>query len=194
MKKIFENKIFKITTGVVKTFLVVVLVCYIGLILIQRFNGNKSIGGYRFFTVVTASMKGVYDVNDVIYVQDCDTSTLKVGDDVAYLGTRAGLEGKIITHRIIRAEDQSSGGRVFVTKGTASKNEDPPIMDTQILGIVKGKVPFITQVNHIVRSQAGFFTLIFVPHVLIIVLEILQTITDYQLEKHEIQEIKKDET
>lgn len=193
MKKIFDNRIFKIVTGIVKTFLVIVLVCYISLILIQRMNGNKSIMGYRFFTVVTASMKGVYNVNDVIYVQDCDTGSLKVGDDVAYMGSRAGLEGKIITHRIIRIEDQSSGGRIFVTKGTASKNEDPPIIDTQILGKVKGKVPFITQVNHMVRSQVGFFSLIFVPLVLIIVLEILQTITDYQLEKHEIQEIKKDE-
>ena len=149
--------------------------------------------GYRFFTVVTASMKGVYDVNDVIVVEDCDTATLKIGDDVAYLGSRAGLEGKIITHRIIKIEDQESGGRIFTTKGIASPNEDPPILDTQILGIVTGKLPFITQVNHIIRSNVGFFTLIFVPLVLIIVLEILQTITDYQLEKHEIQEIKKDE-
>ena len=191
MKKIFENKVFKIVTGCVKAVLAIVLISYIGLILVQRFSGNKSIMGYRFFTIATASMKGVYDVNDVIIVEDCDTSKLKIGDDVTYIGNRAGLEGKIITHRIIKVEDEKNGGKIFTTQGVAAENEDPPITDSQILGKVSGKLPFITQINHVVRSNVGFFTIVFVPLVLIIVLEILQTITDYQLEKHEIEEIQK---
>ena len=80
MKKLFDNKIFKIVTGIIKSFLVIVLVCYICIILIQRLNGNKSIMGYRFFTVVTASMKGVYDVNDVIYGEE-DESQISSDDD-----------------------------------------------------------------------------------------------------------------
>lgn len=189
MKKIFENKVFKIVTGCIKAFLVIVLISYIGLIMIQRFSGNKSIMGYRFFTIATASMKGVYDINDVIIVEDYDTSLLNVGDDVTYIGNRAGLEGKIITHRIIKVEDESNGGKIFTTKGVSSPNEDPPIRDSQILGKVYGKLPFITQINHIVRSNVGFFSLVFVPLVLIIILEILQSVTDYQLEKHQIEKI-----
>ena len=193
ISQILDNKVFKIVTGIIRFCVILTLACYIGFILVQRLTGNKSIGGYRVFTVVTASMKGVYNVNDVIIVKDCDTNKLKIGDDVAYLGNRAGLENKIITHRIIKLEEKSNGGRIFTTKGVASENEDPPITDDQILGQVVGVLPFITQINHLIHHNVGFFTLIFIPLVLVIVLEILQTITDYQLEKNEIREIDKDE-
>ena len=192
MKKLFDNKIFKGIVAVVRTFIIVVMVLYVGFVIAQKVSGNRSIMGYRFFTVATGSMKGVYNINDVIAVHDYDTKNLKTGDDVAYLGTRSGLEGKIIVHRIIRIEDSSNGGLLFTTKGVNSNVEDPVIRDTQILGKVTGRIPIITQINHLVRSQVGFFTLIFCPLVLVIVLEVLQTITDYQLEKNEIQRIEKE--
>ena len=192
MKKLFDNKIFRLIVGLVKTFIILVMICYVGFVIVQRITGNKSIMGYRFFTVATGSMKGVYNINDVIAVQDYDSNQLKVGDDIAYLGQRAGLEGKIIVHRLVKIEEGSDGGRVFTTKGVNSNVEDPVIIDDQILGKVTGKVPIISEINHLVRSQLGFFSLIFCPLVVIIVLEILQTITDYQLEKNQIQEIEKE--
>ena len=192
MKKVFENKIYKIIMGLFKTVIILSMIFYVGFVIVQRISGNQSIMEYRFFTVATGSMKGVYDINDVIAVHDCDPHDLKVGDDIAYLGNRSGLEGKIIVHRIIKIQDSSNGGRVITTKGVNSTNADPVITDKQILGIVVGKIPVITQINHIVRSQLGFFALIFCPLVLVIVLEILQTITDYQLDKKEIQKIQKE--
>ncbi|MBP5678881.1 MAG: signal peptidase I [Bacilli bacterium] len=192
MKKVFDSKIFRITTGIVKTFIILVMVFYVGFVIVQRATGNRSIMSYRFFTVATGSMNGVYDINDVIAVKDCSTNDLKVGDDIAYLGSRSGLEGKIIVHRIIRIEDASDGGKIFTTKGVNTNVEDPIIKDQQVMGIVVGKIPIITQINHLVRSQLGFFSLIFCPLVVIIVLEILQTITDYQLDKRQIQAIEKE--
>ena len=190
MKRVFDNKIFKTVTGVVRTFLIILMVFYVGFVILQRLSGNNSIMGYRFFIVATGSMKGVYDVNDVIAVQDCEVKNLKVGDDIAYMGSRSGLEGKIIVHRIIRIDDAADGSHILTTKGVNSAVEDPTINDSQVLGCVQGKIPVITQINHIVRSQVGFFALIFIPLVLVIVLEILQTITDYQLDKNEIQRIE----
>ena len=194
MAKLFDNVVFKIIMGIIKTVFTILIVAYLVMILAQRISGNKSIVGYRLFTVATGSMEGVYNINDVIAVKDWDTSTLKVGDDIAYQGARGGLQGMLITHRIIRIEDKEDGSeRIFVTKGVNSPAEDPSIEEGQILGKVVGVVPVITTINHIVKSQAGFFLLIFCPLVIIIVLEVLQTITDIQLEKNEIQEIKKKE-
>ena len=192
MKKVFESKLYKFVTGVLKTIIILAMVFYVGFVIVQRVSGNQSIMHYRFFTVATGSMKGVYDINDVIAVQDCNPNDLKVGDDIAYLGNRSGLEGKIIVHRIVKIENSARGGKVITTKGVNSMNSDPVITDRQILGIVVGKIPVITQINHIVRSQLGFYSLIFCPLVLIIVLEVLQTITDYQLDKKEIQKIQKE--
>ena len=194
VKKIFDNKLFQFAMGLVRFILGAIILFYVVFVVLQRFSGNKSVMGYRLFTVATGSMSGVYEVNDVIAVQDCDTNTLKVGDDIAYQGNRGGLEGMLITHRIIKIEVGEDGKKIFTTKGVNAPVADPVISEKQVLGKVVGIVPLISLLNHVVKSQLGFFLLIFCPLVLIIVLEVLQTITDIQLEKNEIKEIKKDKS
>lgn len=192
MGSIFNNKIFKIVYGTLKTIFFTILILYVVFICVQRLSGNNSVFGFRFFTVATGSMKGVYNVNDVIAVKDFDNKKLKVGDDIAFVGNRGGLENKLVIHRIIKIEEESNG-RIFTTKGVKNSVEDPSITESQILGKVVGVVPVVTQINHVVKSQLGFFCLIFCPLVLVIVLEILQTITDIKLENNELQEINKKE-
>ena len=193
MGSIFNNKIFKIVYGTLKTIFFIILILYVVFICVQRLSGNNSVFGFRLFTVATGSMKGVYNVNDVIAVKDFDNKKLKVGDDIAFVGNRGGLENKLVTHRIIKIEEESNV-RIFTTKGVKNSVEDPSITESQILGKVVGVVPVVTQINHVVKSQLGFFCLIFCPLVLVIVLEILQTITDIKLENNELQEINKKET
>ena len=188
MGSIFNNKIFKIVYGTLKTIFFIILILYVVFICVQRLSGNNSVFGFRLFTVATGSMKGVYNVNDVIAVKDFDNKKLKVGDDIAFVGNRGGLENKLVTHRIIKIEEESNV-RIFTTKGVKNSVEDPSITESQILGKVVGVVPVVTQINHVVKSQLGFFCLIFWPLVLVIVLEILQTITDIKLENNELQEI-----
>ncbi len=192
MGSIFSNKIFKIVYGTLKTIFFTILILYVVFICVQRLSGNNSVFGFRLFTVATGSMKGVYNVNDVIAVKDFDNKKLKVGDDIAFIGNRGGLENNLVTHRIIKIEEESNG-RIFTTKGVKNSVEDPSITESQILGKVVGVVPVVTQINHVVKSQLGFFCLIFCPLVLVIVLEILQTITDIKLENNELQEINKKE-
>ena len=188
MGSIFNNKIFKIVYGTLKTIFFIILILYVVFICVQRLSVNNTVFGFRLFTVATGSMKGVYNVNDVIAVKDFDNKKLKVGDDIAFVGNRGGLENKLVTHRIIKIEEESNG-RIFTTKGVKNSVEDPSITESQILGKVVGVVPVVTQINHVVKSQLGFFCLIFCPLVLVIVLEILQTITDIKLEHNELQEI-----
>lgn len=192
MGSILNNKIFKIVYGILKTIFFAILILYVAFICVQRLSGNSSILGFRLFTVATGSMKGVYNVNDVIAVEDFDNKKLKVGDDIAFIGNRGGLENKLVTHRIVKIEE-GSDGRIFTTKGVKNSVEDPSITENQVLGKVVGVVPVVTQINHVVKSQLGFFCLIFCPLVLVIVLEILQTITDIKIENNELQEINKKE-
>lgn len=191
MEKIFNCRIFKFIFELLKSLLFLIMFLYIAFICVQRISGNKGIMGYHLYTVATGSMVGVYDINDVIVVKNCDTSKLKVGDDVAYVGNRGGLEDKLVTHRIIKIED-GENGRIFTTKGVSNQVEDPSIKSGQIVGKVAGILPVVTQLNHIIKSQVGFFCLIFCPLVLVIVLEILQTVTDIKLDKNELEEIQKE--
>lgn len=192
MEKIFDNVIFKTFMGIFKFLFFFVMISYIAFILVQRFTNNGSVFGYRVFTVATGSMAGVYDINDVIAVKNYDTNKLKVGDDVAYVGNKGEMQGLMITHRIVKI-DKTDTGRIFTTKGVAAPLEDPKITEDQIIGKVVGTIPIITQLNHIVKSQLGFFLLVFVPLVLIIVLEILQTITDAKIDKEELKLLEKEE-
>lgn len=176
MRKFLDNKIFKICYGILRAVFVFLMVVYIGFNIIQRVNGNKGINGYRIFNVATGSMKGVYDINDIIVVKDCDPATLNVGDDISYQGTKNEMAGRLITHRIIKIEKNENGGLLITTKGTANQYEDPVITESQVIGKVVGKVPVLTPINHILKSNVGFFLIIFCPMIIIITLEILQFI------------------
>ena len=167
-------KVFMIFKRVFDIAIVCILALYISTVLIQRVSGNKSVLGYRMFNVASESMVPVYKINDIIAVKDCDPNTLKVGDDIAYIGMDNSLEGKIITHRIINISDDN---------GTRETTK-------QVVGKVVGVVPFISSINKIVMTQAGFYFLIFVPVVLIACMEIAETIIEGKIERKELIEIK----
>ena len=193
MKKILENKTFKIIYGIIKTFVIVLLSIYLLFVMIQRYTNNASILGYRVFTVATGSMEPVYNVNDVILVKDVVPSTLKVGDDIAYLGNRDAVKGLIVTHRIIKIEKLDDGKVHYTLKGVNNKYEDPSITEDQILGKVVGKTYVVSFINHVVKNIYGFFFLVFCPLVLVIFLEIADTVIDMKLEKNELRLIEKDD-
>lgn len=189
IRKILDNKIFKFGYGFVRFFVCLALFVYIAFVMFQRLTGNASLFGYRVFTVASGSMSPAYIVNDVIYVKEVDSTSLKVGDDVAYQGNRGGFEGLTITHRIIKIEEENDGTKRFFTQGINNDNPDPSISEEQILGKVCGKVFFINALNHIIKNIYGFFFLIFLPLVLVIVLEIFETIVEYKLDNNKIKRI-----
>lgn len=193
MKKLLENKTFQLIYTIIKIFVVALLSIYLLFVIIQRFTNNSSILGYRVFTVATGSMEPVYNINDVILVKDTDSSTLKKGDDIAYLGNRDAVKGLVVTHRIIRIETFDDGKVHYTLKGVNNKYEDPSITADQILGKVVGKLPVVNFINHVVKNIYGFFFLVFCPLVLVIFLEIADTIIDMKLEKNEIRLIEKED-
>ena len=188
-----NNKVIKFIYGLFKFLIFTVLIVYVAFVLYQRFTDNASLFGYRVFTVASGSMTPAYNVNDVIYIKEVDPGTLKVGDDIAYQGEMGSFKGLIITHRIIDIEEESDGSLRIFTQGINNENEDPSINEDQILGKVYGKVFFISELNHVVKSTWGFFLLIFVPLTLVIVLEILETIVEYRLDNNKIRKYGTDD-
>ena len=77
MKKLLENKVFKVVYGIFKAIVMTFLIVYLLFVIVQRFTGNSAIFGYRVFTVATGSMEPLYMVNDVILVEEVDINTLK---------------------------------------------------------------------------------------------------------------------
>ena len=187
IRKILDSKYFQIPYKIVKAIIIIVMVTYVTFIIAQRVSGNKSVFGYRIFTVATGSMIPDYEINDVLAIKEVNSDELEVGDDITYLGKKLDVNGKIVTHRIIDIKIED-GKKEFITKGVNSSAEDPAITDDQIYGKVIGKIPVITTINHIIKNQYGFFFLIFLPLVTVIFLEIADTVTEIKLEKKKVED------
>ena len=191
LRKILDSKYFQIPYKIIKAIIFIVLLLYVVFTIIQRVSGNQSIFGYRLFAVATGSMVPDYNITDVLAIKEVNHNEIKVGDDITYLGKKQDVSGKIVTHRIIDIEEKN-GKKTYLTKGINNDVEDPTIGDNQIYGKVVGKVPVVTQINHIVKNQYGFFFLIFLPLVIVIFLEIADTVTEMKQDKIE-KDKKEDE-
>ena len=187
LRKILDSKYFQIPYRIIKAIIIIVMVTYVTFVVVQRVSGNKSIFGYRIFTVATGSMIPDYEINDVLAIKEVNSDELEVGDDITYLGKKLDVNGKIVTHRIINIKIED-GKKEFITKGVNSSAEDPAITDDRIYGKVIGKIPVITTINHIIKNQYGFFFLIFLPLVTVIFLEIADTVTEIKLEKKKVED------
>ena len=184
---LFHNKIFKICFKVIKTIFLLFLFIYCSFILLEKVTYHTNIFGYRLYSVSSNSMKKVYHLYDVVLVKKTKISSLKVGADIAYIGERGGLKGKVVLHRIVKIE-KTEKEKLYYTKGVSYPTIDPSIKGSKIIGKIEGKIYFISEINHIAKTQVGFFFLIFCPLVLLILLEILKTITDIKVEKGKLQE------
>ena len=166
----------KFLFNIIKVALYIVLILTVIVILVQRFLNNKvSIGGYKMFSVATGSMEPVYKVNDVIITKEVPSNTIKVGDDVAYLGKEGSFKDKIITHRVIGIA-KSGGKYTFQTKGVANTENDPLISESQVYGVVAYKPLLLSFLSHIIHNMYGLYFLIIVPIAFLIFLEILDKI------------------
>lgn len=173
LNKIRNNKVLKIIAKIIEILVFTLIGIYVLLTIFQKVSNNSSIFGYRMFTVASNSMKPSYEIGDVIVVKQINKNDLKVGDVVSYLGTRADMKDKIVTHRII-----SIDGDDITLKGDANTVEDPVINYSQIYGKVVYKTVVVTFVSSLVRNQFGFFFFIFAPIVIVVFLEVVDTIKD----------------
>lgn len=176
--KVLDNGFVKFLIGFVRAIVWIFAILVITLIVIQRvFNNSVGFGSYKMFTVATGSMVPDYNIYDVIIVKDVDINTIKVGDDLVYLGNKDDYKDKIITHRVIKIN--RSGGRYnFITKGIANTEEDPTVSEDQVYGVVSYKSTVLSFLSHIMNNAYGLYFLVFVPIAFLIFLEILDKIKE----------------
>lgn len=126
------KKALKILRWIVTCFLVFIL----ALTILQKVTNNKiALGNVYIFQVVSESMLPKYHAGDIIVVKKENASSLKIGDDITYLGEKNELKGLTITHRIINIRKEKEK-YFFTTKGTANEFEDPEITEDNVYGKV----------------------------------------------------------
>ena len=183
-KKINILKIVGIT---IKTCVIAFMSLFALVICMQRFSNNTiSVFNYRLFSVASGSMAPKYTIGDVILCKEVDLKTLKVGDDITYLGESGTFKNKIVTHRIIKIEEKNNE-RQFHTKGIASTRTDPIVYERQIYGKIVTEIKFLSWLYKFIITPNGFYICIFIPLAILIGSEIISV----SVEKYEEKITKK---
>lgn len=157
--KIKNNKILCTTLKIIKAIIIVLLIMTLMVILVQRFSDNDiAIGGLRIFNVASESMKGEYEVGDIIIIEQVEPYELKIGDNVTYMGNSGDMDGLVVTHKIISM--RKDGDRYFyTTKGIANEIEDAEISFSQIYGKVVYKTIIFSFIGRIMTNIYAYYAL-----------------------------------
>lgn len=141
-------------------YLLLVAIIVAAIMFASSKTSDKSIFGYRYYDVLTASMEPEYSVGDLIFVKLTDSADINVGDVVTF--NPGGSEDAYLTHRVVEKLDnyQGSGVTCFKTKGDANANADPFIIDeSRMIGVVKSYVPYL---GYVVLFVQTYYTAIIV--------------------------------
>lgn len=94
--------------------------------------------GARPVTVLSDSMKPTFSAGDVIWV---DTSSQNVGLGDVIMYHPEAYNNERITHRVISVNTGTE--KHYVTQGDANSAPDEPIIEDQIIGVVKPPLSFL---------------------------------------------------
>ncbi len=178
INKIKNNSFIKFLTTVGKIVLYIVIVLIVAIILIQRVSKNEvALGGYRLFTIISQSMKPVYNIGDMLFAKTVSPEEIKIGDDVVYEGKVADFKGKTVVHRVIEKR-KTNGQYVFTTQGIANSGVDPEIGPDQIIGKIIYKSFILSIISKVVNNNFGFYFAVLVPTAILIVIEVVETIQE----------------
>jgi signal peptidase len=84
-----------------------------------------ALAGIQRYVIVSGSMTGTYDRGSVVFDRVVPVSELKAGDVITYKPPGDSGIDHLVTHRIASITTDSSGVRVFRTKGDANQVADP---------------------------------------------------------------------
>ena len=178
LKKIYDNKVFKIFRKIFSVIITILLVLIFTVIVVQKVSNNQvNFGGYGIYTIATGSMEPEYKVKDMLLASKEDPANINVGDDVVYLGQEESLSGKIIIHRVIH-KDKENGKYKFMTQGIANGLSDPEIDESQIMGVVRHKLHILSFCSHAINNVYGLIFLIIIPFIVFIFVEGKHVIDD----------------
>ena len=103
-----------------------------------------------------------------------DPKDIEIGDILSYYSTNSYFGSTPITHRVVE-KFNTANGYTFRTKGDANPVPDSEIIDeAHVIGVTKMVIPQLGRVQFFLASKFGWFTLILIPAVGVIIYDILK--------------------
>ena len=164
------QKIFQ-TVKSVFIYLLAVTIVISALMFANSRNSSKSLFGYRYYIVLTDSMKPELHSGDMVFVKLSNPESISVGDVITF--NPSSNSEAYLTHRVTEklTDYQGTGVTCFRTKGDANNTDDSFLIDESR---VIGKVAFhVARLGFIVRFAQLRWYFILIIAVLISVFFIL---------------------
>jgi len=193
----------KKTLGIIKNifvWLVVAMAVFMMLftiVSVNTFNRNdRDLFGYKAYIVFSDSMaKTDFDAGDLILVKEVDPSTLQEGDIITYMSQSTENFGQVITHKIRRLVTDAQGNPGFITYGTTTDVDDTTVVTyPYVLGKYETHLPKVGTFFNFLKTPQGYFLCIFMPFMVLILYEginSIQLFRRYKKEQNEEMEAEK---
>lgn len=153
-------------------------------------NYGNGVFGRKFFIVLSDSMKPEFSGGDVVITKAVESNTLVVGDIITFYKT----DGTVVTHQINEIKEVNNE-IVYYTKGiNVDVVDENYIQANKIIGKYTFSIPKVGNVIMFMKSKVGFFTTIFIPLLLIVILYLIDFIKifkQYKKSKVEVIETEK---
>lgn len=173
------KKATKIILKSVSTMIVALIVVFAFLLVGVR------IFDVQIYSVLSGSMEPTYKVGSVIYVKDINTSELKEKDPITFQLTN----NTVATHRIVDIQEDENGNKLFQTKGDANDKVDEKLVkESEIIGKPIFTIPYLGYIAHFMQTKQGMITTIGIAIALIIIVMVIDMITDDKKNKKEKEE------
>ena len=124
--------------------------------------------GWRVDALFSGSMEPQLKVGSLVITRPAQPEHIIVGDTITFCSPAS---EKLTSHRVIAVENGASF--YFRTKGDASEDADPFIVPPEnMVGKVYFHIPYFGYVTQSVKTTLGFMLTLYLPGLIIIIIEI----------------------
>ena len=158
-------------------------------------RNDRNLFGYKFFIVLSDSMSATdFSAGDVVIVKEVDPSTLQPGDIIAFESTNVENFGEVVTHKIRSLTRDANGEPGFITYGTTTDTDDEEVVTyLYVLGKYQTRLPGVGRFFQFLKSVPGYFICIFLPFMLLILYQGVNTIMLFrQYKKEQLEAIEEE--
>lgn len=153
-------------------------------------RNDRDLFGYKAFICRSDSMKATdFAAGDLVFVKEVSPNTIKSGDIISYRSEDADTFGETFTHKVRSLITNEEGQPCFITYGTTTGvDDDLPVKYTQFQGLYKFDIPKLGTFFTFLKTTPGYFICIFLPFMLLILMQGLSTVKLFRKYKKEQME------
>ena len=186
-------KVLKVLKNVFTWLLVAAAVCMMvfTVVSVTTFDRNdRDLFGYKAFICRSDSMKATdFAAGDLVFVKEVSPATIKEGDIISYRSEDPDTFGETFTHKVRSLITDENGQPCFITYGTTTGVDDElPVKYTQFQGLYKFDIPKLGTFFSFLKTTPGYFICIFLPFMLLILMQGLNTVKVFRKYRKEQME------